>query len=38
MSDIYVKEISDPKEGDMSLDQFGNVVIFQDGKWVKHGR
>lgn len=37
MNNIYVKEPKHPVEGEFSLDQFGSVVVFKNGKWVKNG-
>ena len=38
MSDIKVKEPQNPIEGEFTLDNFGNVVQYKNGKWIKHGR
>lgn len=33
--EIKVKEISNPTEGEFTLDQYGNLVKFENGKWIK---
>jgi hypothetical protein len=39
ISDFHsVKEPQNPVQGEMSLDQFGNLVIFLSGRWVLYGR
>ena len=37
MSDIKVKEPQNPIEGEVTLDTFGNVVQYKNGRWIKHG-
>ena len=32
--DIKVKEVSNPIEGEYTLDNFGNLVVFRQGKWI----
>jgi len=31
---VKVKEISNPVEGEYTLDQFGRLVVYRNGKWV----
>lgn len=33
--EIKVKEINDPKEGEFTLDQYGELVQYKNGEWVK---
>ena len=33
--EIKVKEINNPKEGEFTLDQYGNLVQFRNGIWVR---
>ena len=32
--DIKVKEVGIPTEGQYTLDNFGNLVVYKDGKWI----
>jgi len=34
MSDIKVKEVSNPVEGEFTLSQTGELVQYKNGKWV----
>jgi len=31
---IKVKEVGIPTEGQYTLDNFGNLVVYKDGKWI----
>ena len=31
--ELVVKEPQNPEEGEFSLDQYGDIVIFKDGVW-----
>jgi len=33
MTDIKVKEPQHPEEGECSLDQYGELVVFRNGEW-----
>lgn len=35
MSEIKVKELQRPVEGEFTLDQYGELVQYKNGKWVK---
>jgi len=35
MTEIRVKEPQNPEEGEYSLDQYGDLVVYKDGKWRK---
>jgi len=32
--DILVREPQRPEEGEYTLDNFGNLVVFKEGRWV----
>ena len=33
MTEIRVKEPQNPVEGEYSLDQYGELVVFRNGEW-----
>ncbi|MDA8847139.1 hypothetical protein N9J02_00740 [bacterium] len=33
-TDILVREPQRPEEGEYTLDNFGNLVVFKEGRWV----
>jgi|TARA_R110001606_G_scaffold376007_4_gene534491 hypothetical protein len=35
MTKINVKEPQNPVEGEHSLDQYGEVVVFRNGEWLR---
>ena len=35
MSKIKVKEPQNPTEGEYTLDQYGELVVFKNGVWVR---
>ena len=33
-TDIKVKECSSPQEGEYTLDNWGRLVVYKNGKWI----
>jgi|TARA_R110001606_G_scaffold387210_3_gene551705 hypothetical protein len=36
--DIKVKEPQNPVDGEFTLDQYGELVQYKNGEWIKNGR